>query len=141
MKEQKGYERAEHTADIALKVYGKTLDELFENASYGMLSFILKISKVAKKEEFAFRAKGETQEELLVNFLSRLNYLIEAEKKVFKEIEVKIKGQSLTCKLFGEDLDFKRHKVFRFIKAVTYHNLKIKKDSMGNYRTEIVFDV
>ena len=39
----------EHTADIGLTAYGKTLAEAFANAAYGMFSIITGISRIVAK--------------------------------------------------------------------------------------------
>ena len=40
------YEQLEHTADVALRVYGGSLQELFTNAAYAMFSQLADLTQI-----------------------------------------------------------------------------------------------
>lgn len=133
-----GYQEIEHTADHALKVYGKNLKELFISAAEGMRSLMIAdISSASGEITKAVKLKAIDTESLLVEWLSELAYWAEAEMLVFSTFNIHtISANDIDASVVGEiapALD-------RQIKAVTYHNLKIKKTNHGLEAT-IVFDV
>ena len=46
----KSYQLIEHTADVGLVAYGRTLAEAFGNAAYGMFSIIAELRRVREIE-------------------------------------------------------------------------------------------
>jgi len=133
-----GFEEIEHTADHALKVYGKNLKELFISAADGMRSLMM-ADIISVSGEIAKNIKLETidTESLLVEWLSELAYWAEAEMLIFKTFRIhQISSNHLDAEVIGGTAAA----IEKLIKAVTYHNLKIKKTDHG-LETTIVFDV
>lgn len=134
----KKYEILTHTGDVKIKVYGSAKEELFKNALEGMSS----ISKSKLKSEMPksrkFEVRASDVNALLVDFLNEVNYLRQVNKEMYTEVEFKkfsdneaegvVRGFEV-CE-FGED-----------IKAVTFHELDIRKNKEGMWETNIVFDV
>jgi SHS2 domain-containing protein len=76
-------------------------------------------------------------ESLLVEWLSELAYWAEAEMLIFKTFRIKhLTDNHLVASVTGG----KMPALEKLIKAVTYHNLKIKKNQQG-LEVTIVFDV
>ncbi|MGD8342759.1 MAG: archease [Desulfobacterales bacterium] len=133
-----GFEEIEHTADHALKVYGKDLKELFISAAQGMTSLMMAdISGVSGEIAKAVKLKASDTESLLVEWLSELAYWAEAEMLVFSTISIHtMTATEIDASIIGA----RASALEKQIKAVTYHNLKIKKTNRGVEAT-IVFDV
>jgi len=135
----KKFEILEHKADLKIKVFGKSLEELFENAMIAMVENM--------RPEIDFSQKNTIQREiniksfdldsLLVDFLSEVLYLIQVNKEVYKKIKfLDFKNFNLKAILYGEKIK----RLGLDIKAVTYHNLEIKKTKNGYYAI-ILFDI
>ena len=137
-----------HTADFKIRVYGKTLPELFANACIGMFSGIGPQSKLCTKQgteivcsklpqQHKIEIKAMDKEMLLVDFLSEALYLSDVHNEAYLAVDMHAFTQtSLQATLYGV-------KVTRFdleIKAVTYHDLIIIENDAG-WQTEIVFDI
>ncbi len=144
-KVMKRYEIITHTADIGIKVYAKTLEDLFKNSA----SLLIKlISKAKPKNNSLKKIKitAETWEDLLINWLNELVFLFFAYRFAPQEFQIKIKESApkkkiLEGKVKGEYFKtLKDLKIHTEIKAATYHNLKIEKDEKG-YKAQIIFDV
>ena len=133
-----GFEEIEHTADHALKVYGKDLKELFISAAQGMTSLMMAdVSGVSGKIAKAVELETIDTESLLVEWLSELAYWAEAEMLIFKKFNIhKLTANNVAANVIGG----RAHALDRQIKAVTYHNLKILKTQRG-LEVTIVFDV
>ena len=64
----------EHTADIGLTAYGRTLAEAFANAAYGMFSIMAELRKVKEKEPRSVELRKAETEALLFEWLNSLLY-------------------------------------------------------------------
>lgn len=139
MSQIKRFEIIDHTADIGVIAYGKTLGKLFENAAFGMFSLITPIEKVKEKTVISIAADAADHEELLINFLNELQYYYSVKKMFFKRFEVlTLTKTHLDANISGEKIS--GHEIAHDIKAATYHNLKIEKTADG-FQTQIIFDV
>ncbi len=135
------FEVIEHTADIGLKAYGKTLKEAFENGARGMFSLMVALEVVEKREEFVVEVQAVDAESLLVEWLNELIYLFETEKVLFKDFEIRDWDEKSYLKAFvyGERIDLRKHQLESQIKACTYHMLKITKNNL--WTCQVIFDV
>jgi SHS2 domain-containing protein len=135
------YKTIDHTADVCVRVFGNSLEEIFVGSAKAMMEIITDVEKVNPSKEISIKAQGENYEELLVKWLQEILYLHEVKKMVFKDFEIKIKnGIRAVGKAYGEKIAVDRHEFYSNIKAVTYHNLKII-SSKDKYRVDIVFDI
>lgn len=132
----------DHTADIGIHAYGKDIDELFANVATGMFSIITDLKKVSVKQEIAVSVEGHDRDDLLVRWLSELVYLFDTKYILFKEFKVTvIDDNHLKATVKGEPLDKSRHMMGMEIKAVTYHELEIKKNKDGIWEAKVLFDI
>ena len=135
------YEILDHTADICVRVYGKSFDELLRNAARAMMELITDREKVNPSQETEIKAQGETKEELLVHWLGEILFLHQVRKMVFQDFDVNLISETeLEGKASGENIDMERHEIGLDIKAVTYHDLKIEPLD-DRLKVDIVFDI
>ncbi|MEW6556822.1 MAG: archease [Elusimicrobiota bacterium] len=134
------FETINHTADVGIVAYGKTLHELFENAASGMFSMIIPPDKVKEKLLISISIDAHDLEELLITYLNELLYYYSTKKVLFKRFEIlELSETHLDARVSGEKIA--DHEILNDIKAATYHNLKIEKLADGTYKTPIIFDV
>lgn len=131
----------DHDADLSLEIYGRTLDELFENAVFALFSVM--IERKAGTEDSgdlskSIRVHGDG--ELLLSFLNEILYLWDTERIVVDKVSVELREGELEAKLLGRRFDPKKHEVKKEIKAATYHNFSIEKRKDG-FVARVVFDV
>ena len=135
------YEFINHTADLGIKVRGRTLKELFENAAWSMFDIITDLDKVKTRKLFKIKIKANDREDLLVNWLRDLLYKFNGENYLLKEFKVEnIGDSSLEGKVKGEKLNLSYHTLKREIKAVTYNNPEVKKKDKY-WEAQIIFDI
>ena len=135
------YELLDHTADACIRVYGKSFDELFENAARAMMELITDRERINPSQEIEIEVRGETKEELLVHWLQEILFLHEVKKMVFKDFRLNLISEThAKGKAIGEKIDIDKHEISFDIKAVTYHNLKIEPIN-DKLKVDIVFDV
>ena len=133
-----GFEEVEHTADEALRISGTNLAELFLSAAAGLTHLMVTdVSEISTDIEKSIELDAIDAESLLVEWLSELAYWAESEMLVFRRFRIqKATATHLQATIFGG----KTSRLEKHIKAVTYHNLKIRKTS-GGLEATIVFDV
>ena len=135
------YEQFPHTADIGIRVFGKDLKELFENAAFGMFDIIADLEGIKTSVEEVVEADGETPEELLVAWLDELLYRFCTKDIIYSKFEIKeLSDNRINAKVFGRPAASNRNRLKLEIKAITYGGLEIKKTGAG-YQVEIIFDV
>lgn len=145
----KDFEQVSHTADLKIRVYGKTLADLFRNAVIGMFQSIgpqvpgcrvenerLVCDQLTVKHDI--EVASIDLEALLVDFLSEALYLSDVYNEAYLDAKIhKVNDKSIQATLYGV-------KVTGFevveIKAVTYHELKIEQVE-GLWQADIVFDI
>lgn len=137
-----GFEFLPHTADTRMRVWGRTLKELFRNALLGLVFYIkpdvLKSSgKPSEKQKIKIEAVDITS--LLVEFLSQVVALSDIHNSVFTKIVFRELGDNF---LEGEIQGIAVGGFDKEIKAVSYHEVDVRKDSQtGLYETMLVFDI
>ena len=132
------FEEIEHTADWALRVRGRDLNDLLCNAARGMTSLMVADpASIPLTHQEQIDMEAYDAESLLVNWLSELAYWAETESLVFGEFNlIQVAATHLQAVVRGGRVSaLQKH-----IKAVTYHNLKIITTTQG-LEVTIVFDV
>ncbi|MDP2922660.1 MAG: archease [Candidatus Omnitrophota bacterium] len=140
----KDFEIIEHTADIRIRVYGKSIKDLFKNSALALFNLIIKYKPKAKRER-EVKLEAANYEELLVNWLNELTSIFYTYKFLPANFKIAIKDNKqfveLAAKIKGEDFNpYENKKIDKEIKAATYCDLKIEKSKKG-FSVEIVFDV
>lgn len=134
----KKYEILEHKADLKIRVFGGSKEELFSNALLAMGDSLRPENRKQKTENRKIKVKSSSLEILLVDFLSEILYLIQVNKEIYTDVKFKKFFETeLKAKLSGQ-------KVERFgedIKAVTYHNLDVHQEKNGRWQATILFDI
>jgi SHS2 domain-containing protein len=137
----KPYRTFDHTADLGLLVTGKTEAELYANAAFAVFDTITDLSRVETREARRICVEGDSREDLLINFLREVLYLYNGERWLLKEIRViKLGDGMLEAEALGEPLDGRKHEICKEIKAVTYHQARVRQTADG-WEARVIFDV
>ena len=76
----------EHTADIGFEAFGASREEVFANAARALFHIIVDLESVELRGALDLRVEGADLPSLLVNWLSELLYLQDAEGWLFAEV-------------------------------------------------------
>ena len=135
----KRFRLIEHTADIGLVAYGRSLAEAFANAAYGLFSIIAELKTVKEIESRHLELNEEDSEALLFEWLNRLIYLFDVDMILLKRFDVTdFDGHGLKAICYGEKYDPSRHQLKTGVKSATYHILKVDKEKN---KVQVIFDV
>ena len=124
-----------HTADVALDVWGEDLWDLFRNAAQGLYALAGAVENKEETDRFDLRIPLGEEEQMLVDFLNELLYLLD-KKWVVRLVEGEKTENGLRLSLDAARLAGRS----REIKAATFHDLALKETEDG-LRATIVFDV
>lgn len=129
----------EHTADVEFQAFGKSLNEVFENAALALFSAMYK-GKVAKKVKKKIKIDGGNKESLLYNFLEELLFLLDSENFFLSDVKVKIdkNGNSLEAMIYGDNAS--NYEISLQVKAITYHDMLIESKDK-KWIAQVVVDV
>ncbi len=126
------FEILEHPADIGFRAFGKTCEELFENAALALFHLTCGMSAVEERESREITATGKDLETLLYAWLAELLAVAETDRVVFRRVDVTALGEeSVRGTAYGEAYDPVRHEMGTNIKAITFHQFKLEQSPEG----------
>ncbi len=136
----KKYETFDHTADVGIRIFGRTYEEVMANAAYALFDLLTDLTRVRETLSHPIRVEAADREELLVCWLSELLFLFESRGYLFKRFEFShLSQRSLQAVAHGEIFSPSRHECKIEIKAVTYHQVAVR-ESDGGWEGRVIFD-
>ena len=134
-----GFELLEHTADVGVRARGATLEEAFEQATLG-LAEVLGALAAGPGEAVAVEVSAPDPGGLLVDWLNEVLWLREVRQAWLAGVQVDRVGDgaavgSVTFSSGDPAPDG------TFVKAVTYHRLRVEPDPSGGWLIEVYLDV
>ena len=135
-----GFELLEHTADVGIRARGATLEEVFEHATEGLAEVLGALRPGAPGEAVAVEVAAPDPGGLLVDWLNEVLWLREVQGAVMAGVRVERVGDgaatgSVVLGAGGAGPDG------TFVKAVTYHRLRVEPDPGGGWVAEVYLDV
>jgi SHS2 domain-containing protein len=133
------FELLEHTADVGIRARGATLEEAFEQATLG-LAEVQGALAPGPGEAAAVEVSAADPGGLLVDWLNEVLWLAETRQAALAGVRVERVGGgaargSVVLSSGGPAPDG------TFVKAVTYHRLRVEPDPGGGWLVEVYLDV
>jgi SHS2 domain-containing protein len=131
------FEEIEHTADRAFRVKGRDLADLLVNAVHAMHAMEAAAPRGGKSGTRDLEVEGIDPETLLVNWLNEILFQEQEGQLICERFEIcELKDYHLRARIETRECKGRQSD----IKAVTFHNLKIRTTSAG-LEAEVVVDV
>lgn len=138
----------EHESEIGVEACNSSLEGLFVESSKALFSIMTDINKVECKNYFSVKVDAFNIEELLIELLNELVFLMNVNFSFFSKFEYKIFKKKvdgkekffLEGKVCGENIDENKHVLHVEVKAATYNGLKFFKKN-NNYCIIFVVDI
>ncbi len=131
----------EHTADMGIEAEGDSLAALFRQTALGLRQIITACTDIQSRQEIPVEVQALDREELLVNWLTELLFLLETRQLLAVEFVIdSISDCRLRARVQGEVFDAGRHFLEREIKAVTYHQIRVEQVA-GGWRAQVFVDL
>ena len=136
-----GYLILDHPADLGIEARGKTLSEAFEQAACGLTSVIIDPDTIRPEESRPVRIEAGDRQQLLVRWLTEVLYLYDGLKFAPRDFKIeRLSSHLLEAQVRGESFDRRRHTVRLDVKAVTYHQIEIRRRS-SLYCLQVFLDI
>jgi SHS2 domain-containing protein len=135
------YKTFNHTADLGVEISGADPHQLFAHAGTTLFHLISGGGAVEESAALPVTVEGSGYEDLMMNWLRELLYLHQVKGYLLATFTIhEMDDSHLRATVGGERFDAHRHALLREIKAVTYHQLRVKREQAG-WTARIVFDI
>jgi SHS2 domain-containing protein len=139
------FEFLEHTADIYVAAYGKTLEEAFENAALAMFEVMTDTDNISVNVEDNFDVEAEDEFALLYNWLEALLVNFETKNMIYSQFKISSieeieEGFRFKAAAWGEKFNVNKHVQKVGVKAITYHRMEILK-KLNKVTLEFILDI
>jgi SHS2 domain-containing protein len=128
----------EHTADIGLRVRGRTIEELFENAIRGLIQIVgARGEREEREERVVVPLDADDPGAALVEVLDGVIFLVDAHHARIAKVGVTSDGSVVATLGWAPS---EQPVEGTELKATTYHQLKVESSPSG-YEARVYFDV
>jgi len=139
------FEFLEHTADVYVRAYGRTMEEAYENAALSMFETITDSNKIAQTQEETLEVEAEDQYALLYNWLEALLVKSETQNMLYSKFQIQNWKETadtfkFSAKIWGEKFDPAKHPQKVAVKAITYHRMVVIKEK-ESVTLEFILDI
>jgi len=137
------YEVFDHTADAGLRVCGADLDELLREGARALTAVLVADPRsipADRTERLAIEA-GRL-DDLFFDFLAELLVRFDTSGFVARRVELEVSAQppALRATVEGGTFDPDRHAGGHEVKAITYHDLEVRRTD-GGYEARVIIDI
>ena len=126
---------------MGVRGFGMTKEEAFEQAALALTAVVTDPKTVTENEVVDITCEAPDDELLFVDWLNALVYEMATRNMLFSRFEVRIDGQRLHGKAWGEKVHVARHQPAVEVKGATYTALSVSPDASGNWLAQCVVDV
>ena len=126
------------TSDVKFEAYGKSLNELFENAALAVSSVMCDVRKVKARKVVEVAIEGRDSQDLLFDWINQVIALVDINGMFFSKFKVNVSGKSLKAECYGEEA--KPENSLTVVKSATYHEFKLGNSGDG-WKATIVLDI
>jgi len=135
------YRIIDHTADVGLHVFGADPSELFATAARAMFDIMVFPNSVHALQSLNLQVEGADWPDLMVNWLREVLYLWSGRGLLVHSVDIlDIGAHWIIADVAVDTYDPARHALGSEIKAVTYHQITVKRKLTG-WEARIIFDV
>ncbi len=118
--------------DAVIEAHGSTLEEAFVQGARGLVDTMVELATVRPVTVIKMDAEGHDLESLLFDWLDKVMLSMVADGIALSEFSIQIQklgeGYSLNGIARGEKIDLARHRYKVEIKAITYHEMLIRRE-------------
>jgi SHS2 domain-containing protein len=135
------WEHYSHPADMGIRGFGRTREEAFSQAALALTAIIVDLAKIEPRIPVEILCEEDDDEMLFWYWLSAVLYEMGTRNMLFGRFDVKPVEGGLRATAWGEEVDVARHEPAVEVKAATYADLKVERDSSGMWVAQCIVDV
>lgn len=137
------YRFLQHTADAKFQAFGSTLEQAFSHAALATASLMWDWESIDEEVEHRVEIEARDLEQLLVNFLEEVLYLLDSKMFLLGFASVvridKRDDRVFLEGLFKGDKYSDKYKIYGDVKAITYNEMEISEND--HFTIQVVVDV
>jgi SHS2 domain-containing protein len=135
------YKLIDHTADFGIQVFGSDSQALFTNAALALFDVITEMDALKGDDSCNITVSGEDWADLMINWLREILYLWNGKEMLVKSVQIlSLSENKISAKIYFDAYLPDRHTIKTEIKAVTYHQIQVKRSPTG-WKAQIIFDI
>jgi SHS2 domain-containing protein len=136
-----GWEHFAHDADVGVRGFGVTKERAFEQTALAMTAVITDPDALDPRQAVEITCDAPDDEFLLVDWLNAIVFQMAIRHLLFSRFEVKIDGQKLRGRAWGEPVNVARHQPAVEVKGATMTSLRVGQQADGLWIAQCVVDV
>ncbi len=138
------FEILEHPADIGFSFQGETLEEAFVQAGRALL-FLQggeeALRSLSSNERVSIEVEGNDLLEVLYDWLSEILFFFDSEQLLLGEFHFeKLDEHGAKASVGGQKFDQTKFETPYYVKAITYHEMKLEKGE-GGWHGRVFVDI
>ena len=138
---KKTYRLIDHTADFGMQVFGSDSQELFTNAALALFEMITEMDVLTGRNSCSITVSGVDWADLMINWLREILYLWNGKERLVKSVKIlSLSEKNISAIIYFDAYKPDRHLIKTEIKAVTYHQIQVKRSASG-WKAQIIFDI
>ena len=134
------WEHFPHEADMGVRGVGASKAQAFEQAALALTAIVTDPQTIEPRQPIEVECEAPDDELLLADWLNSLIFEMSARKMLFSRFSVRLDGQRLRGRAWGESIDRARHHPAVEIKGATYTALRVAQEN-GEWVAQTVVDV
>lgn len=136
------FEHFPHDADMGIRGIGSTVEEAFEQAARALTAVTTELCRVEPREAVSIECSAPRLDDLLYDWIDALVFEMSRHRRLFSRFEVRIDGERLTGRAWGEAVDRDRHEPAVEVKGPTLTELGVRYEpSLGAWIAQCIVDV
>jgi SHS2 domain-containing protein len=135
------WEHFHHVADVGIRGTGPRPEQAFEQAAMALVAVVSDPARIEPAEVVDIGCRAPNLELLLVDWLNAIVFEMATRKMLFGAFEVRIEGQELTGKAWGEKVAAEKHRPAAEVKGATLSELKVGAAPGGAWIAQCIVDV
>lgn len=141
MENLKRYRILARSSDLAIKVFGKSQEELFANSAFALFDLMTDVDKIEVQERLPLEVEGVDRDDLMVNWMRELLYLYQGSGYLLKEFKVlEAKESYVRGEVSGEKYNPDRHEIQREFRSVVLHQSRMEKTG-DQWTAQVIFEL
>ena len=125
---------------MGVRGVGATKAQAFEQVALALTAVVTELGTIEPRQPIEVECEAPDDELLLADWLNTLIFEMSARKMLFSRFSVRLDGQHLHGRAWGEPVDRARHQPAVEIKGATYTSLRVAQEN-GEWVAQTVVDV
>jgi SHS2 domain-containing protein len=140
----RGFELLDHPADLGFRAWAPALADLFAEAARALVSVLVDVDAISAHDTVSVTLSAEDLPALMFNWLAEILFLFDGTGWLCRDVcpELVCEGGAwrLDAQLSGQRYDAQGLEIKTYVKAVTFHQLKVEKQD-GMWVAQVFLDI